>query len=137
MTITDSRQRNGTLTLDGVDYACQARAVKITPPEQGDDTPDEVLCGDVLAAEDEKPWKLTITAIQDFEDVDGLINVSWIQQSEKVPFVWAPRGAAGGPSYTGTVTVWPLEVGGDVNKRLESDAEWVLDAKPTRTEAGG
>lgn len=136
MTITDSRQRNGTLTLDGVDYACQTRAVKITPPEQGDDVPDEVLCGDVLEAEDIKPWKLTITAIQDFADADGLVNVSWLQQGEKVPFLWAPQGGTG-PTYGGTVALWPLEVGGDVNKRLESDAEWLLDAKPTRTEAGG
>ena len=136
MTIVDSRQRKGTLTLDGTDFACQAKSVKIVPPEQGDDIPEEVLCGDPLTDDTEKPWKLEIVAIQDFADADGLVNTSWVQQGQDMPFVWQPQGATG-PTYSGVVTIWPIQVGGEMVKRLESDASWRCAAKPVRTEAAG
>lgn len=135
MPVTTSKLKSGTLTIDGVAFATQATNVRIVPPEQpsGDDT-SEVLSGDPLPAESsDASWKLAITAVQDFEDVAGFVNFTWVNEGEAVPFTWAPRGATG-PSFAGTVTVWPVELGGDVAKRLTSDAEWKLDAKPVRTE---
>lgn len=134
MPVTTSKLKNGILTINGVAFQTQASNVRLVPPDQpsGDDV-GEVLSGDPLPPESEEPWTMAITAIQDFTDVAGFVNTSWVSQGEKVPYSWTPH--EGGPTYSGTVTVWPVEVGGDVNKRLTSDAEWTLGEKPVRAEA--
>ena len=134
MTVTTSKLKTGTLTLDGVSYATQATNVRLVPPDapKGDDQ-GEVLSGDPLPAESEAPWTMALGMIQDFDDPAGFVNMTWTKQGEQVPYVWAPSGATG-PSFSGVVNVWPVELGGDVNKRLSSDAEWNLTAKPTRTD---
>lgn len=135
MPVKVSKLKSGTLTLDGTAFATQATNVRLAPPDQpkGNDV-GEVLSGDPLPPETEDPWTMAITAVQDFEDAAGFVNFTWTNEGELVPYVWAPMGAAG-PSFAGTVTVWPVELGGDVNKRLTSDAEWNLGEKPVRTEA--
>jgi hypothetical protein len=136
MPVTTSKLKTGTLTLDGVAFATQATNVRLVPPEapSGDDV-GEVLSGDPLPPETENPWVMALVMVQDFEDVAGFVNFTWTNQGEKVPYTWAPMGATG-PSFSGTVTVWPVELGGEVKKRLTSEAEWVLDEKPARAEAG-
>lgn len=133
MPVTTSKLKSGTLTIDGVEFATQASNVRLVPPDQpsGDDV-GEVLSGDPLPPESEESWTLAITAIQDFDDVAGFVNMSWVSQGERVPYSWKP--SASSPTYSGTVTVWPVEVGGEVNKRLTSDAEWTLGEKPVRAE---
>lgn len=134
MPVKVSKLKDGTLTLDGTAFATQATNVRLVPPDQpkGNDV-GEVLSGDPLPPESEDPWTLVMTAIQDFEDPAGFVNFTWVNQGESVPYTWAPSGATG-PSFTGTVTIWPVELGGDVNKRLDVDAEWNLGEKPTRAE---
>lgn len=137
MPVTESKMKNGTLTLGaapGTDFACQASNVKITPEydEEGDRL--EVLCGDVLDPTETRNDKLTIEAVQDFTDVAGFVNYTWLHDLEWVPFTWAPTGATG-PSYSGTVKVKAVEVGGEANKRAMTTAEWRVDGKAIRTEA--
>lgn len=138
---TQSKLKNGSLTLAGIEFGCQPTNVTITPPDppsgSSSDDSTEVLCGNVLDSDSggSSSWRLTFTGIQDFEDPDGLINFSWENQGQDVPFNWAPMGTLG-PSFSGTVEAWPLALGGDVNKRLTSDAEWTITTgMPTRTEA--
>lgn len=134
-THTVSKQKNGVFTIDGEAFACQQTNVRIVPPEVGDDAIEEVLDGTPLEGEDsEKPWKLAFTSVQDFTNDEGLQTYSWEHESEVVAYSWAPRGAEG-PTYSGTVKVSPLEVGGEINKRLSVEAEWILSGKPTRTPA--
>jgi len=134
MPVKVSKLKTGTLTLDAIAFATQATNVRLVPPDQpsGDDA-GEVLSGDPLPAESEESWTLAIAVVQDFDDVAGIINFSWVNQGEVVPYSWKPN--ATGPTFTGTVTIWPLELGGEVNKRLGADAEWKLGEKPVRTEA--
>lgn len=135
MPLTSSKQKNGLLTIDGVEYGCQARNIRIVPPDQPDDASDEVLCGDLIPSDDAAAgWVLAITSIQDFTDPDGFTNYMYDNQGDTVPFTWKPTAAAF-PTYTGTLLVWPAEVGGDVNKRLESEQELKLTGKPVRTDA--
>lgn len=135
MPVTDSRQNYGVLTVDAVPFQTQATNVTITPPKPPD-SPDLVLSGDALAPEDADSWTLKVTAIQDFTNPDGFLAMTWTKQGETVPFTWQPTGATG-PTYSGNVQVWPVEHGGDVNKRLDTDAEWIMTAKPTITYPGG
>lgn len=132
---TDSRQRNGLLTIDGLQFACQQRNVRIIPPEAGDEAVEEVLDGTALSGEDsERPWKLGVRSVQDFTNPEGFQKFSWDNAGELVPFTWEPSGATG-PTYAGMVQVHELEVGGDVKVRLEVEAEWKLQAKPSWTPA--
>lgn len=131
---TESKLKNGTFTIGSTPLAMatQAANVRIVPETSEDGDPLELLSGDVLAADATTTWTLAARMIQDFTDPAGLIAFSWDEAGETVPFTWAPNGATG-PSYAGNVVVRPLEVGGDVNRRLENELEWVITAKPTVT----
>lgn len=138
MAVTESKLKSGTFTIGAASpgpqliVATQAANVRIIPNTSEDGDPLELLSGDVLAADATTEWQLAAGLIQDFTDPAGVIAYSWDHAGETVPFVWAPAGALG-PSYAGNVVVRPLEVGGDVNKRLENELEWVITAQPTVT----
>lgn len=136
MPLTVSKQKNGTLTLNGTEFGCQTRNVKIVPPDQPDDASEEVLCGDLIPPDEggDNAWKLSINSIQDFTDPAGLTKFLFDNQGEAHAFVWRPTGAAG-ISISGTVIIWPTEIGGDVNKRLEAEVEMSCQAKPIWTPA--
>lgn len=134
-THTVSKQKDGVFTVGGEPFACQQRNVRIVPPEPSDDAIEEVLDGTPLESEDAaKPWKLAFTSVQDFTNAAGIQKYSWDNEGDVVAFSWQPRGVTG-PAFAGTVRVSPLEVGGEMNKRLDVEAEWILAAKPTWTPA--
>lgn len=124
--IRESKLKTGTLTFTvdaaPVDFACQATNVRIIPKHDEDGDTLETLCGDQIGAEETRTDSLAITAIQDFDDPAGFQSFSWENDRTTVPFTWTPN--ADGPSWSGSVRVRALEVGGDVNKRLTVDAEW-------------
>lgn len=139
MPTQESKPKNGLLTFGTapdpvVDFACQAANVKVTPgyEESGDRL--ELLDGTVLQPDTTRVDKLTIEAVQDFADAAGFVNWTWLNDLETVPFTWQPQGATG-PTYSGNVNVRAVEVGGDINKRNMTTAEWDLDGKAVRTEA--
>lgn len=129
--IEESRLKSGTLTIDAVSYATQATNVRLSPKtdEQGDAL--EVLSGDTINPEDETTWTLDIRAVQDFDDPAGFVNNALQNAGEVVAYSWKPN--AGSPTYAGTVRVRPVEIGGDVNKRLTTDASWPCQQTPVAT----
>lgn len=133
MTILESRLKTGTLTIDGKPFASQASNVRLTPKtdEQGD--PLEVLSGDTVSAEDETSWALNITAVQDFDDPTGFVALCIADAGEVVAYSWKPNAGVDTPTYTGNVRIRPVEIGGDVNKRLFTSAEFPCQEKPTVT----
>lgn len=146
-THTVSKQKNGVFTLGPIgtgedevpaeDFQCQQRNVRIITPEQGDDAIEEVLDGTPLEDEEgERPYKLGITAVQDFTNPAGFQKYCWDNDGKLVPFTWMPRGVSG-PTFTGTVKVSAIGVGGEMNRRLDAEAEWSCSAKPTWTPAAG
>lgn len=134
MPIVESRLRLGTLTIDGSPYATQATNVTLTPSTAEEGEALEVLSGDLILPDEVTTWSLSIAAIQDFDDETGFVAFTWESAGEVVPFVWAPSGASG-TSYAGNVKVRAVEVGGDVNKRLTTSADWPLVGAPTPTYA--
>lgn len=132
MPLTESRHRNGTLTLDAIPFDFQMTAVELEPKTDQDGDPIEVLSGDVLAADEKTTWTLKFTALQDFTDAAGLVNWAMQNAGEVVAFVWAPAGTGTGkPTYSGNVKVQPLTIGGEVNKRLDTPGEWPIVGVPT------
>jgi hypothetical protein len=125
--ITESKLKTGTLTLGtspGVDFACQATNVRLTPSvkETGDEV--ETLCGDMIGADSKTSWTLKGTSIQDFDDADGFVQYCFDNDLEEVAFEWKPSATSG--TYSGTVEIRAVEIGGEINKRLSTDWEWKI-----------
>lgn len=131
MPIIESRLKSGTLTLDSVSFEAQASNVRLVPSTDETGDPLEVLSGDTITAEDETTWTLTIEAVQDFDDTAGFVNFALFNANELVPYSWQPNADA--PTYSGTVRVRPVEIGGEVNARLTTAADWPCTAAPTVT----
>jgi hypothetical protein len=145
VTIVESKLYHGKLVLGGTepgvggtDFSCQPSNVTITASAStsGDDI--ETLCGDKLLAETTLAWELDFTAIQDWSDPEGLVKYSWDMALETVYFLWVPNDTET-VQISGEVQVQPLDLGGDVNTRITSDAAWPIAGKPdwgTHTPAG-
>lgn len=132
MAITESRLKGGTLTLDAThQFAKQATNVRLVPKtdEQGDAL--ETLDASEILPDDVTSWSLHLAAVQDFDDPAGFVAFALEHAGEVVPFVW--KGNATGTSFAGSVKVRPVEIGGDVNSRLTTEAEWPLQGDPVPT----
>lgn len=144
MTIVDSRLKKGKLTfatqaaptIAVMDVSCQATSVILEPSkdEQGD--PVEVLCGDAVAAVSITTWTMNLTAIQDF-DSDGTGTsqsfVLWALENDGTTFAytWQPNETSG--TFSGTVVVSAVSIGGEVALRLTTETEWSINGKPLYT----
>lgn len=129
--IVDSRNKGGTLTIDGVEFASQTTSVQLVPDtdEVGDSL--EVLSGATITPDDETTWSLTVEAVQDFDEPDGYVAFSLANAGQIVPYSWRPN--ATGVTYAGTVKVRPVAIGGDVAKRLTTGKAWPCQQPPTPT----
>lgn len=132
MAIRDSRNKNGTLTLDALAFASQATNVTLDPStdEEGDGL--EVLSGETIDPDEVTSWSLEIEAVQDFDDPAGFVKFCKDNAGQAVPFTWAPSGATG-PTYSGSVRVRPVRIGGDVNTRLTTPASFPVIGAVTDT----
>lgn len=128
MAITDSRLKGGTLTLDAQAFAKQANSIELTPTTSADGDEVETLSGDTIEPEEETSWTLDLGLIQDFDDADGLVEFARANAGDVVPFVLKPN--SGVLTYTGTVRVRPIKIGGAVASRLTSDASWPVIGDP-------
>src|SRR5215471_7226632 len=136
MPVTDSRLGPGTLkigpTATSKDFSAQASAVRLTPSVNSEDgTP-------TLAVPEPAPlatiaWALNVDAIQDFEDAAGFVNYLMDNALAEEPFEWVPA-TADGTSYSGTIQIIPIEVGGDVAVQVVTSVELPLIGAPVRVD---
>ena len=120
-TITESKLKNGRLTLGGVEFSCQPTNVTISSDYEEDGDPVEVLCGAGLPAATTVSKTLKITAIQDFTNPTGFMRYLREHELETVAFVWQATPAA--ETASGTVQCRLGDWGGDVGKRLTTAPE--------------
>lgn len=122
----------GVLTFGSVgtslDQSTQVKSCKVTPSVKKEDA-TRVLSGDTLAGDRTVTWTLAAKLVQDLTD-DGNIEWTWDHSGEDVPFTYTPSSAAG-KSISGIVTIDPIEVGGDVGAKPDSDIEWTVVGDPT------
>jgi hypothetical protein len=138
MPTIDSRQGPGTLTIgttapDMIEVAAQASSVELTPTiNSSDGTP--TLETPEPAPDTSVAWNLKVSAIQDFEDPAGFVNFLMDHALAELPFTWEPiTGAA--PTYSGSLQIVPIAIGGDVAVQTVTDVELPLVGQPTRDDA--
>jgi len=118
----------GTAAPDLLDLSCQMSAAKVEwDKDKEDDTP--TLCGDDIPGGVTYSAKLTGSVLLDLSD-EGMVDFTWSHKGEQFPFVFEPNTTAG-KAVTGTLTVDPLDVGGDeVKKNMSVDIEWDIVGEP-------
>lgn len=131
MPIVESRLKTGTLTIESLEFNGQATGVSLVPSTAEDGDRVEVLSGDTILPDEVTTWALQWTGIQDFDDEEGWVNYALENAGEVVAATFVPDSNVTGVSYAMTVKVRPVQIGGDVNVRLTSDAEWPLQTGPT------
>lgn len=137
MPVVESRIRNGTLvfTLSGTKaWSCQVLDVRCTPSfSKGDSV--ETLCGDLTVPATETTWVLKGKIVSDFAGESTASIVRWCLDNadEQATFVFLPNDSSGTDTIGGTVTVLPLELGGEVNSRIEVPFEFDMTAAPVYT----
>jgi len=73
-------------------------------------------------------WTLEGNVVQDIAAA-GLVAYTWAQATNTIAFEFIPNTVAA-RKVTGTVTVVPLKLGGDVGTRPESDIKWRISGTP-------
>jgi hypothetical protein len=134
--LTDSRLGPGTLTIDAADYSWQIANVALAPDiADTDGTP--TLADPAPAPEAKITWKLTGSAIQDFElGAAAFVNYLMDNALAEVPFEWVPQ-ADTTLTYAGTVQLRPVSIGGDAGVQITTDFELPVVGDPTRTDPAG
>lgn len=128
MTIEESKVRNGTLTLGGEDFSCQPTSVLIASSYNEDGDPVEVLSGEGLPADTTVDKTLNITAIQDFDDPDGLMRFLRDNELTTVPFGWKAN-SDGAQVASGQLQCRVGDWGGETNKRITTELELPIAGK--------
>lgn len=138
---TESRLKFGTLSLGTTSpkqFECQATNVRLTPDAEintdGEDA-IETLCGATTTTSPDTTvtvaWELNIDAIQDFDSPTGFVQYCFDNAGKVEAFSWKPN--ANSPTYSGQVRILPVEIGGDVAKRLTTSASFPVVGVPTIT----
>ena len=130
----------GTLTIGEtgtpVDASCLVNNCKITvSKDQADSTTK--LCGDEAPGSVTYTYSLTGNVDQDLATGTGLHALSWNSAGTAQPFTFTPNTDVGATA-TGTLTIDPLEFGGDeMGADMTSDFEWSCVGKPAITYGTG
>lgn len=134
MTVIDSRLGPGTLTLGTLTGAgCQMSNVRLVPETDSEDgTP--TLCDPSPAPLSKTTWSLQGTAVQDWEADNGFVEFCREQDGTTVSFSWVPATSKG-VTYSGSVQVRAVEIGGDVGVQTTTDFEFPVVGDLTRVKA--
>lgn len=121
MATVDSRVRSGMLSFTPgtgteMDYSGQATSVAIVPNVNEED-PVEVLDGSRVGGGSTATDTLDFTVISDHASANGLVAFSWNYRGNTINFEFVPD-ADPLNTWTGTVTMKALQVGGAVGEQL-------------------
>ena len=134
MSVVDSRQGPGTLSLGTLTGAgCQMANVRLTPSQDEEDgTP--TLCDPTPPPMVSTSWALSGSAVQDWEVTDGFVEFCRNNDGQTVTFEWVPNTNLG-VTYSGSCQVRAVEIGGDVGSQNTTDFEFPVVGDLTRSNA--
>lgn len=127
----DDRLGPGTLTLGATpdDFSCQVAALALVPSaEEGDAT--ATLCDPTPVAPITTTWTLDGTVLQDFSNPAGFQKWAYDNENTEQPFTFIPNTDTGPPTFTGTVLVEAVQIGGEVAEQVTVDFSWQVKGKP-------
>lgn len=124
MAIKSHKLGPGVLTIGAGPLALEEQAVKATIKwkENVTSTPAiPVLSGGEIPEEEEVAFRcdLELEVLQDDLAAAGMVDYTWTNKGTTQPFTFRPNTALA-RKITGTVTVVPIDVGGEVKKRNTS-----------------
>lgn len=99
--------------------------------DKGEDA--DFLSGDTIAGSNKYTAKLSGKVAQDLSK-SKIVDYSWKNKNKTVEFEYTPNTKTNAV-IKGKVVIDPIDVGGDVKKRGESDIEWDIVGEPTFTPA--
>lgn len=121
MTIQTTKVGPGVLSIGAVAFQAQCKSAVLTPAENVDSTEKvDVLSGEQLAPIDTVTYTYTlvVTFLQDLGQpaASGIVAYSWANAGLTKAFIYTPSNAAaaGSKTFTGSLRMMPLPVGGDV-----------------------
>lgn len=136
--ITVTKLGPGTLQIGStgtaLDISCYLSDAEFSPDKDQDD-PVPVLCGREVASAATYTASISGTILLDLSDPDGIFYYADQHKGESVPITYTPNTEAG-MKITGTITLDPLGVSGDMRANAQSDFEWAFTEYPTITPPG-
>lgn len=117
----------------GQNFKCQLKSIQLTPDTNV--VKEKTACPEGQFAEVEDPeWNLEMGYLYGVEDAgESLADYLLEHKGKKVPFTFRPK--AGGPGYTGTVTLMAGGLGGDVGQFSSASVTLPLDGQPVKVAA--
>lgn len=139
MTVNAPSIGPGTLTI-GADtdltvFSSQCRAAKLVPTvDKGE--PIDVLSGEQAPGDRTETHQLVVTLQSDFGTANSKTEWLWEHRGEAHSFVYIPNSSLG-RRITGTITVEPIEIGGDVKTKPSAEVTFDLVGDPVFDDAPG
>lgn len=93
----------------------------------------KVLSGEEIPGDSTYKFTLEATCLQDLKTA-GIVDFSWKNMGKTVSFTYTPNSALKA-TVTGKVVVDPINIGGKVGERADSDFSWECIGKPAFTAA--
>jgi len=139
MTVNSTRVGPGVLSLAATAFQAQCRSAELQVTEVVDSTDKvDVLSGETLAQQDTATYtyQLVVTFLQDLGQpaATGIVAYSWANAGQTKAFIYthSNAAAAGSKTWTGSLRVVPLNVGGDVRAQAsESQVTFQIIGTPT------
>ena len=110
------------LTGTAQEFAAQCISVKLSPSLDEED-PIDVLSGESLDGDDTLSYTIGGTLLQSYEKT-GLLHWAHENKLAVLDFEFIPNSVESEYGWKGKAKIVPLEVGGDVKKRNNSDFEF-------------
>lgn len=141
MTINSTKVGPGVLSINALAFSAQCASAELQVTENVDSTDAvPVLSGETLAQQDTATYsyQLVVTFLQDLGQpaASGIVAFSWANAGQNKAFIYTPNNAAsaGSKTWTGTLRVVPLNVGGDVgNQAAQSQVTFQVIGTPVVT----
>lgn len=115
-----------------VDFTAQVLAAVVSWSKNKEDD-RKVLSGETVPGAVTRTAVVTCTILQDIALAAGIVRFSWANKGQQLPFRYVPNTVAD-VEITGTVTVEPIDVGGEVDTDAESEFEWDFVGEPAMAE---
>lgn len=132
MTIVQTKTGPGILTIGEAasltNFQSQCTSTTLTPKVDTDDA-IIVLSGETKGGERTETWNLSGTLLNDWGVESGLVQWLFEHRGQDLPFEFQPLSTYD-QSFTGTLTVEAVEIGGDAGKAGDHDFEFALVGNP-------